>query len=309
MRLMKAGESAAVVGVASVGKSNLVRCLQQEDIQALHLGAEKDEIILVLVDSNDLTSITEWSFLELLLYRLAAQCQNINLPPEIVSRLEAWHEKLLQRGDDITTAQRCVEQAFQWLCQVNKLRVNLLLDEFEVLYQQLSPRLWANLRALRDKNKYSLSYLLFLRRDLEDVLPPTPELEAFAELFQTHIFGLPPYDLPGTELMLDRLSLRQHVDWPAHSTPEVFDLSGGHGGLIRVIFGKVLPALKEGQAVEFAPLFQDPEVKEECEKIWTSLTDPEKEALQEFVEQDDPSKVSQDTQAVMAKLSRKGLIV
>jgi DNA-binding winged helix-turn-helix (wHTH) protein len=309
IQLIKAGESAAVIGVASVGKSNLVRCLQQEDIQELHLGAEKDEILMVLIDSNDLTSVTEWNFLELLMYRLTAHCQNANLPTEVVSRLETWHEKLLQRGDDLTTAYRCIEQALYWLCQVNKLRVALLLDEFEALYQQLNPRFWANLRALRDKNKYSLAYLLFLRRDLDDVLLTTPETESFAELFQAHIFGLPPYDLPGTELMLLRLSRRQRVEWPAQVIPEVFDLSGGHGGLMRVMFGKALPALKAGQAVDFAPLMNDLEIKEECGKIWTSLTELEKAWLQEFVEEGNPDRLGADSQAVLDKLNRKGLIV
>lgn len=309
MRLSKAGESAAVVGVASVGKSNLVRCLQQADIQELHLGSEKDEILIVLVDSNDLTAITEWDFLELLLYRLSFHCQGANLPPEIIAHLDELHEKLLKRGNDVTHAQRCVEQALQWLCQVNQLRVVLLLDEFEVLYQQLSQRFWANLRSLRDKNKYSLSYLLFLRRDLEDVVPSTVAVEAFAELFQTRILGLKPYDLPGTELMLDRLSLRQHVEWPAPYTVQVFELSGGHSGFIRVIFGKVLPALKEGQTIEFAGLVDDPEIKEECGKIWTSLIDQERELLQKFMAAGDFGTIDAASQTGLAKLSRKGLIV
>jgi hypothetical protein len=254
MHMMSAGESAAVVGVASVGKSNLVRCLQQADIQEAHLGPEKDEILIVLVDSNDLTSITEWTFLELLMYRLVVHCQNANLPTRVASRMEALHDKLSSRADDVTNAQRCVEQAVHYLCQVNKLRVVWLLDEFEVLYQQLSPRTWINLRSLRDKNKYSLSYLLFLRRELEDVLPATPEVEAFAELFQTHILGLKPYDLSGTQLMLNRLSSRRQVEWPAGQTTQVFRLSGGHGGINRVFFGKSWPVVMEGQTVKLPDL-------------------------------------------------------
>jgi hypothetical protein len=308
MRLMQAGESAAVVGVASVGKSNLVRCLQQADIQEAHLGPEKAEILTVLVDSNDLVVINEWNFLELLLYRLSFHSQNANLPTEVIAGLEMWHEKLARRSDDVINAQRCVEQAMHWLCQANGLRVVLLLDEFELIYQQLSQRTWAYLRALRDKNKYSLSYLLFLRRDLEDALPITPEVEVFVELFQTNILGLKPYDLLGTELMLERLSLRQRVAWPAQYTPQVFDLSGGHAGLLRVVFGKVLPALKEGQQVEWKTLFNETEVKDECGKIWASLTAEEKIWLTQLVEMG-KLEARQTSGAAWDKLRRKGLIV
>ncbi|MCK6628106.1 MAG: winged helix-turn-helix domain-containing protein [Anaerolineae bacterium] len=308
MRLIQAGESAAMVGVASVGKSNLVRCLQQPDIQAAHLGADKSEILIILVDSNDLAAMTEWNFLELLLYRLSFHGQSANLPAEVVTRLEEWHEKAARRTNDTLNAQRCLEQALHWLCQVKGLRVVFLLDEFELIYPQLSQRTWANLRALRDKNKYSLSYLLFLRRDLEDMLPVTPEVEAFAELFQTHILGLKPYDLPGTELMLERLSLRQRVEWPVQYTSRVFDLSGGHGGLIRVIFGKMLPALKEDQQPDWSTLFNDAEVRDECGKIWSSLTTPERAWLAEFVETDKWA-TEPGGGVIIDKLTRKGLIV
>ncbi|NJN97245.1 MAG: hypothetical protein HC875_25720 [Anaerolineales bacterium] len=151
MRLMQAGESAAVVGVASVGKSNLVRALQQADIQVAHLGPEKDEILLVLVDSNDLAAITDWNFLELLLYRLSLHSQSASLSAEAAARLEGWHEKAARQTDDVLNAQRCLEQALHWLCQVHGRRVIFLLDEFELIYPQLSQRTWANLRALRDK--------------------------------------------------------------------------------------------------------------------------------------------------------------
>lgn len=308
MRLMQAGESAAVVGVASVGKSNLVRCLQQADIQAAHLGADKSEILIILMDSNDLAAITDWNFLELLLYRLSLHGQSANLPAEVVTRLEEWHEKVARRPDDALNAQRCLEQALHWLCQVKGLRVVFLLDEFELIYPQLSQRTWANLRALRDKNKYSLSYLLFLRRDLEDVRPVTPEVEAFVELFQTHILGLKPYDLPGTELMLERLSLRQQVDWPVQYTGQVFDLSGGHGGLIRVIFGKALPALKEGRSPDWSTLFNDAEVRDECGKIWSGLITAERVWLAEFAETG-KWETKPDGGVASDKLTRKGLIV
>lgn len=307
MRLMQAGESAAVVGVASVGKSNVVRALQQADIQAAHLGPEKGEVLPVLVDSNDLAAITDWNFLELLLYRLSLHSQSALLPADTAARLEEWHEKTARQTGDVLNAQRCLEQALYWLCQVQGRRVIFLLDEFELVYPQLSQRTWANLRALRDKNKYSLAYFLFLRHDLEDMQPVTPEVEAFVELFQTNILGLKPYDLPGTELMLDRLSQRQRLEWPAQYTAPVFELSGGHGGLIRIIFGKAQPFIQESHPPDWSALHGDDEVKDECYKIWSSLTAAERAWLTEFVAtgKEEPG---QDFGPITDKLTRKGLL-
>lgn len=308
MRLMQAGESAAVVGVASVGKSNLVRALQQADIQAAHLGPEKGELLLVLVDSNDLAAITDWNFLELLLYRLSLHSQSALLPTDATARLEEWHEKAARRADDVLNAQRCLEQALYWLCQVHGRRVIFLLDEFELVYPQLSQRTWANLRALRDKNKYSLAYLLFLRHDLEDMLPETPEVEAFVELFQTNILGLKPYDLPGTELMLERLSQRQRLEWSVQYTAPVFELSGGHGGLIRIIFGKAQPLIKENLRLDWSGLYGDDEIKDECHKIWSSLTAAERAWLTKFATTG-KGETGQGSHSIVDKLTRKGLLM
>lgn len=308
MRLMQAGESAAVVGVASVGKSNLVRCLQQADIQAAYLGPEKAEFLIVLVDSNDLAAITDWNFLELLLYRLSLPSHSAALPAEVTARLEQWHEKAARQAGDVLNAQRCLEQALDWLCQVHGRRVVFLLDEFELIYPQLSRRTWANLRALRDKNKYSLAYLLFLRHDLEDMLPLTPEVEAFVELFQTNILGLTPYDLPGTGLMLERLSRRQRLEWPVLYTAPIFELSGGHGGLVRIIFGKAQPLIKEGQPFDWSALYDDDEVKDECHKIWSSLTAAERAWLTAFVTAGE-RETGQGSGSIVDKLTRKGVIM
>ncbi|NJN97244.1 MAG: hypothetical protein HC875_25715 [Anaerolineales bacterium] len=116
------------------------------------------------------------------------------------------------------------------------------------------------------------------------MLPLTPEVEAFVELFQTNILGLTPYDLPGTGLMLERLSRRQRIEWPVQYTTQVFDLTGGHGGLIKVVFGKILPTIKESHPPEWSSLLTDAEVKEECGKIWSSLTPVERTWLAGFVE-------------------------
>ncbi len=307
MRSIEAGESLAVVGAASVGKSNVVHALQQPNIQAAHLIKQASAHLMVWVDSNDLVELTPWHFFELLLYRLAVHAHKQDLDSEIVSRLEAMHEKLLER-DNPTLAQRHFEEAIRWLCQTHRLKVVLLLDEFDLLFQELPERLFINLRSLRDKNKYTLVYLLFTRQILANLRPDLSQVEAFAELFQAKTYYLRPYDLAGTEMMLDRLSERQRITWPSDYTLTIFELAGGHSGLTKIIFNKILPDLQDKKPVDSEALAGDPDIIAEGQKIWDSLTGPERSLLQQVVRPGFPQGVPEPLLATAEQLQDKGLL-
>jgi hypothetical protein len=69
-QLIRSGESAAVVGLASMGKSRLLRFLLRPDVQAHYLGDDSPATWLVLVDGNRLATVSEWGWYELLLTAL-----------------------------------------------------------------------------------------------------------------------------------------------------------------------------------------------------------------------------------------------
>ena len=301
LRLIRSGESLAVVGVAGVGKSNVVHYLQQAEVWANGFIEPTEKYLVVWVDSNDLTAIDEWSFFELLVYRLAVHCQKLGLPPEISRQLDGWHQKLLGQPHAVY-AQRCFEQAIRWLGQTHHFRIVLLLDEFDILLQSLRPRLFVNLRALRDKNKYSLSYVLFLRRDLR-ALASDPVQAAFVELFQPNTTYLKPYDWADTELMIARLCRRQQVEWPDKQTATVYNWSGGHGQLIKILVRKIL-ALPEPKKLTLETLITDLEVQTVCQKIWASLSPTEQDFLQSVGLQ--PGRFSDSV--VGRQLQQKGIL-
>ena len=306
LRSMQAGDSAAVVGVASVGKSNVVQALQQRDIQMMHLEQESQLPLLVWLDANDLTALEPWYFFELLLYRLIFHADRVNIAPAIVTYLEDAYTRLLGFENNPNLALLVCQEALRWLCQTHQVKVVLLLDEFDLLFEALPEGFFRNLRSMRDKNKYNLVYILFLRQELATLRPSLSEVEAFAELFQAHTHYLQPDDLTGTEQMLMRLAERFQIEWPTRQTSIIFDWSGGHAGLNKVIFRKILPQLNARQTSEFAALTEDAEVLDECQKIWDSLDDDERHCLQQIVR---PSpEIAAEFDLAVQRLRLKGLI-
>ncbi len=305
IRLIQAGESMVVLGVASVGKSNVVQYLQQADVQQRHFSDQASQILITWVDSNDLTVVDTWHFFELLLYRLWVNCQAAHLSTDIIEQVDQLHRRLMEQDRDIH-AQRCFEEAIRWLCQVHDFKVVLLFDEFDMLFQELDPRLFANLRSLRDKNKYNLIYTLFLRQHLPILRSSTPEIEAFVELFQKNVLYLTPYNFEGAELMLTRLSQRENVTWLPRHTKIAYELSGGQGGLLRVVFKGILAQRDQQVQIDDQTFFADTDVRVECQKIWDSLSEHERQ----FLSQDwfSTTKFDDNQNSIFQELINKGLI-
>ncbi len=309
LRLIKAGESAAVVGLAGVGKSEFCKYLQQIEIGEIYSGQAEILPLIMAVDSNNLRSIREWDFFEYLIYCLYNHCQKVALPEQITLQVEQIHEKLWNQRD-ATRAQRYFEQVVNLLCQTNKLKLVFLFDQFDILFEELPARLFINLRATRDKSEGRLVYVPFLRKSLGKLRSDVSKVEPFIELFQNNTFGLPPYDLQATEDMLFYLSESQQTRWLEKYTNKVFNLSGGHAGVIKAIFMKISPKLEVGNSLILnESIFSGSGVVDECQKIWNYLSKDEKSFVQNFIQTDQPEQIlTQISTTILKKIEQKGMI-
>lgn len=298
--LVQAGESCALVGSASMGKSRLLHFLLRADVQQHYLGDTFAVTWLVLVDCNRLAEISEWGVYELMLTTLTETAA-----ARSDDGLRDWLNGL--RREAITErsallAQRHMELATRSLCREYGLRLCFVLDEFDSAYGGLPPGTLANLRALRDADRYSVCYVLMLRNHPVR-LRPSDENESFYELFSRSVIGLQPYVESDARLVLLQIATRRRLHLDEHLAAEVVMLSGGHPGLLVAIADALLDDEKGSQKdnlVNWALL--QPQIVDECRKLWNSLAEDERQAL---------SRLSQDIgapYAVRELLSLKGLI-
>lgn len=266
-----AGGSGAVVGAASAGKSRLLQFILRPDVRRHYLGETAKSTMLVWVDCNRMAEISEWGLYELMLTALAEAVPPDGRAPLLDLRREAivTHNALL--------AQRNVEMALRMLCQEEELRVALILDEFDACYQALSGQTLANLRALRDMNKYALGYVMFLRHDPATLRDPD-ECEGFYELFSRNVMGLQPYAEADALRIVDQLLARRGHELPALPKDvgaHLYRLSGGHSGLLVALIQALVGDLPTGQTWD-AWAQRLPTVHEECRKLWNGLLDEER---------------------------------
>lgn len=272
---VRAGGSGVVVGAASVGKSRLLQFMQREDVRSHYLGDAAADTLLVWTDCNRMAEISEWGLYELMLTALAE-----TVPPDMRQPLLSLRHEAIVSGNALL-AQRNLEMAVRMLVHEEELRLIFILDEFDESYRDLDGQVLANLRALRDMNKYALGYLLFMRDAPADLRSPE-DGEGFYELISRHVLGLQPYTQPDAKHVIEQiLERRVHElpQLPPDATAQLIHLSGGHGGLLVALIDALTqegPA--ENQSWE-SWARELPGVHEECRKVWHGLRDGEQHTL------------------------------
>jgi DNA-binding winged helix-turn-helix (wHTH) protein len=224
-----------------------------------------------------------------------------------VSELDRFHRGLLAQPDTLL-ALRYLERIVSRLCREHHLQLVLVLDEFEELWQSLEPRLFQNLRYLRDEFKYHLVFLTITRERLAPARrrarDDAAEVEAFWEMFDPHVFGLGMYEAEDATEMMVRIERRQGQPHDAAHHQALINLSGGHPALLRVLaWGLSHASLAHHDGHSLTAM---PSVANECAKLWADLLPAEQQLVRQIalgreagVDPDEP---------VLRELCLKGLV-
>jgi hypothetical protein len=300
-QFVKSGESFYVVGAPSIGKTRLMDFLMGDDPDLARTGVEPDrervkkyylgddiaaKTWLARVDMNRLRSESDWGFrfFELLLNTILLACNRCKSTDEIEKlkiAIAALDSEVIESKDALKS-HRLFEMAVNMLCQSYGIKLCFLFDEFDKTYQTMPSELFGHLRAIRDANKYRVSYILFLRNLPEKLRDPI-ENEEFYELISRNALGIGPYSQQDTLHIVRQLETRHEISLSQDKRELLYTLSGGHPGLIHALF----KLIKENPQVSA----QTPNVEwcakqesvlEEFRKIWNGLLDDEKTGLMEF---------------------------
>lgn len=287
-RFIKSSESCFLVGGGSSGKTRLLDFLMRSEVQKAYLAEKAEQTLIIRVDMNRVSEFSEWGFYELMLTTIVQFCA-----------LDSQHDELGKLGKQLMKefvvpllnepntlkALRFLELTISNIMICDDFKICFIFDEFDGAYQKLPAKVFSHLRAIRDANKTRLSYALLLRHLPEQLRKPD-ENESFYELLSRNMIGIGPYTAQDTTAMLKQLEARHGRSLQVPFSREtIHRMSGGHSGLIQAIFTLIvnLP-LQEGDArlVDSQWLLGQDVVKEECRKLFESLTEAEQLGIREF---------------------------
>ena len=271
---LMAGNSCQIVGIGSVGKSNLLRFLLREDMRKAKLGAGWKNYLFIYVDGNKLLENSEWGLWELMLHQILAGTSGFKLTPAIYRKIDEFHRRAII-PDERQIALRYLDRAIGKALTSPESKIVFLLDEFDELYRTLPAHALDALRALRDDYKYRLMYVIATRRELHQIRSANDHREALDELVTSNTIWLSIYSKADARDALLRLASRYKIKPSEKQIQAVLMAIGGHPGLIRAVF----PAIMEDSSRLPESLYTEKSVHQECERIWLSLSKDEQKKL------------------------------
>jgi hypothetical protein len=301
MRRWQAGDSAILIGIGSIGKTNLIHHLADARVIDAYLGrTDTARILPVIIDPNLLGALPDggesrdsfraWAGYEIIMHRLYMALYPLDaLGEDAVAFYEAY--QALQDGSNPLYSYmglRYLELGLEIVYRHN-LRIVLMFDEFEALLQQLPLRFFLALRGLRDRHKSELCFLAFSRAPMPLLIErfelDALTLEPFTELFTDNARYVGPYSEADAREMVARLNARREEgELPIHVLDFLLYVSGRFAGLLRAsyrqidLIGDFSPNDTRNEAL-IARLASRPPILAECATIWQSLTAAEQQVL------------------------------
>lgn len=300
MRALAAGESGVVLGIGSVGKSNLLRFLAREDVREAKLGDHHNNYLFAYIDTNKMLEFSVWGLAELMLHQLLISLTNKDVDDEMLRAVD----RLYQRATDPQTrylALRYLDRVVNLVCNQLHLSLVFLIDEFDELTRRMSSRGFTALRALRDDHKYHLMYLVALRLQLKWLREDILEIEPFEELVSTNKVWLGPYSESDARDMLQRLTARYEVYLDKETVRHLLAVTGGHPGLLRTTY-KCATEYPKGK---LGNLSGNPKIKDECRRVWFSLDASEQSLVLQLTA---GVELGPEEATTLRRLRRKGVV-
>jgi hypothetical protein len=298
---IKSGDSFYVVGAPSMGKTRLMDFLMGDNqifapgqdsefdrdmVKKYYLGEIQAAMTwLIRVDLDRMSHEYNWtfSFYELLLSAVLFSCSKQPQTTQIVeikTALASLDSQVLQSKDPLI-AHRYFELAMNKLCQEYQIKLCFMFDEFDEAYKNMPREVFAQLRAIRDANKYRLFYALFLR-NLPETLRRSTDNEGFYELISRHPIGLGPFNRTDSLRVIAEIEVLRNCRLSTDQHERLVVASGGHPGLLNALFGILKENNGTAQISGWDWYFSQEAVREEFRKLWNGLTDEEKVGLKTF---------------------------
>lgn len=260
------GLSLCLVGLAGVGKSNLVHFLEQPEIHALLKREEASRTHFIGIPC----------------------AKDIGAPEDVYrslsSRLVALERQLGIRIARISeqTAFDDLRNHLKTLCRERNQRIVFILDEFEQLARNQPLELFEALRILRDDHRTTgnLVYVLLTHRMPQVVAGSQPFVKSrMSEIIRGQIHPLGPYNKEDALAMLDALCTKSEMTISPENRDRLYVFSGGHSGIMRAIFMSIRPHFDIPGTKIVRLSTNEPGVAQACQHLWDHLHAEERSAL------------------------------
>lgn len=189
------------------------------------------------------------------------------------------------------------KEAIDYLALQRKITTVFLFDRFEEYVPTVTSEFFANLRALRSRGKYRLSFVFSVYQPLEVQLEPSL-LSDFYEFIAGNVIYLPLYDKRTTDFRVALIEKITKKKVPAPVLSEIISLTGGVGRIVKLSVESYLArGVQEKDLAAF--LLTQKAIRSALQEIWFTLSPAEQTAIRQG---------SFDDKILLSHLEQMGII-
>lgn len=275
---VKEGNSAQVISLAGVGRSNLLGLLAyNRNIRIKHLGENQKNFHFVLLNFSEIrkkpnVEATKFIFLGLLdSLRERGLKKDYEYINKIFKESVEYNDELL-----IFTG---LKKTIDYLAIEKNLAVILLFDRFEEYIPMLTSEFFANLRILRSRAKFHFSVIFSLNRPLEDLIEPSLFADFFEYVAEKTIY-LKVIDKVGLNFRISHLEKVTGNKANAKTLKRIEEITGSHGRLTILCLETALSLetkLPEGNSQLLNHFLEKRPIRSSLFAIWNSFLPSEQQ--------------------------------
>ncbi|MEP7287628.1 MAG: winged helix-turn-helix domain-containing protein [Chloroflexota bacterium] len=281
--LAAVGHCVAVVGLSNFGKSTLLRGLASPNCAISYRSLAGRDPLFVYVDCNRMLELTVQGFYEVILRAILEGLPDSAAP--VHTKIEALYRRIVEPESTFGVPLAFNDSIVELMANTT-YDVILLLDEFDEVLHGLEPRIFLNMRALKDRYHERLVYVIAtIQRAMQ--IRENEHIAEFGELFDANEVFLAPLSPVETAKLISDIFVEAHDKLDDAEREYILQMAGGHPGLTQAVAQALLniesgaPALYKQHAlsrVEQA-LENDGLVRTEINKLWSQISEAEREAL------------------------------
>ncbi|HEX6385529.1 MAG TPA: winged helix-turn-helix domain-containing protein [Anaerolineae bacterium] len=299
------GVSAAVVGLAGTGKSNLLGflCHRPEVVQS-YLAPPLASVVLVPVDLNNLPDLSAATFYRVILRAFYEVRENFE--PELAEAVADLYQAHRASRDPFLTQSALRELLLHF--RAPNSRVALVFDRFDDFCRDAPPPLINSLRGLRDSFKDTLCYLAGMRQEAA-YLPDPAALGELYELLDSYVCWVGPMDATDARHMAAQELAGAPAGRPAEEDVEaLLALTGRFAALLKAACTWwSLASPRPDRSEWLLALLADTGVQHRLGEMWAGLSQ-EEQAVLAALHTSRTDAASATYHAVLSRLAAKGVV-
>ena len=310
LELISSGQSMSLVGVSNMGKSDLLRDLCRPEVRSLLRPDLAGQLQPFYIDCNRMLDQTEHAFYEIVLRVIIDELQQSD--PDLAEEVLREYETLINPPSDFHIP-LSFNRALTTLVEKHQPLTILVFDEVDTAYRALNPRVFLNMRALKDRYGDDLAYVVATDRRLSHIRTGE-DVDEFKEMFDLFVHYVQPLSLEDARESIQERSEALGAIFDENDIIFLYEQAGGHPSLTDIAArrladstGSVTRSDSEDWLIHRQvreELCKDLSISAECDKIWRDLSQDERITLKSLFS---PG-IDQIAQAA-GELLRKGLLV